>query len=85
MKHSRPFCDFCKCEECQNGSDLDWCHAPTDKGLWICEICYEYDQCTVGIKRNPNGPCDNLLCEHRPRLIGPWSHQPLNGRTENNV
>lgn len=65
------FCDFCTCEMCQTGADdyLELFHAQTVDGQWICDICFSYDQCTTGPNRNPNGPCENNECEHRPRLI----------------
>jgi hypothetical protein len=64
------FCDFCECVACREGApDLE--HAPTDDGRWICDVCFDYDQCTTGPNR-ANHPCDEAECEHRPRLSGDW-------------
>lgn len=70
------FCDFCDCAQCKYGwRGYNIYHAPTDDGKWICDVCYEYDQCTTGPNRNPMGPCKNADCEHRPKLIGGWIKQ----------
>jgi hypothetical protein len=65
------FCDFCDCEDCKFGQKM-LSHAETNKGTWICDICYYYDQCTNGPDRNPDGPCKDKLCKHRPILMGHW-------------
>jgi hypothetical protein len=66
---NKMFCDFCKCEDCQNGAD--WLHhAQTADGSWICDVCYEYDLCTAGPKYS--GPCEDHNCEHRPIIVGDW-------------
>lgn len=65
------FCDFCECEECKYGIDRLY-HAQTADGSWICDVCYTYDLCTSGPLRNPQGPCDNKDCSHRPRIVSDW-------------
>lgn len=65
------FCNYCKCEDCVHGTKYLH-HAQTDRGDWICDVCWQYDQCTSGPNRNPNGPCDEPECEHRPKLISDW-------------
>ena len=72
----RAFCDFCTCENCRTGkvgnASLD--HAQTEAGTWICDVCFAYDVCTAdGPNRNPNGPCDEERCLHRPRLVTEWT------------
>lgn len=65
------FCDFCTCEDCVQGHQGRF-HAETVDGRWICDVCFTYDQCTAddgtGKPRNPNGPCAETECPHRPRL-----------------
>jgi hypothetical protein len=68
------FCDFCKCVNCRDGAS--WLsHAKTSDGRWICDVCYTYDVC-VRAKRKAggrqDGPCDDMNCEHRPRLVSAW-------------
>ena len=65
------FCDFCECENCKFGTKYIY-HAPVACNKWICDVCYNYDQCTSGPNRNPSGPCLDKTCVHRPTLIGPW-------------
>lgn len=65
------FCNFCECEDCQKGSKL-LSHAETKDGKWICDVCYYYDMCTNGPERNPEGPCKEKICKHRPILVGHW-------------
>ena len=66
------FCDFCTCEDCTTGTPR-LVHAQTREGTWICEICYDYDVCTAsGADRNPNGPCEDENCKHRPVLVTDW-------------
>lgn len=65
------FCDFCNCETCRNGEP--WLrHAETADGRWICEVCFDYDVCTTGPDRSPTGPCENIECEHRPKIVSDW-------------
>jgi len=69
------FCDFCPCLDCQIGGHGLY-HAKTSDDLWICDVCYDYDECikvfkSLGIRR---GPCENE-CSHRPKIIGEWSEQ----------
>ena len=67
------YCNFCKCSACKYGwIDHKTYHAPTSAGGHICDVCYAYDVCTSGPNRNPEGPCENKDCEHRPKLIGPF-------------
>lgn len=67
------FCDFCNCQQCQNGYPYEVWHAPTIDGRWICDVCYRYDLCTAdGPDRNWNGPCEDFDCIHRPKLSGDW-------------
>lgn len=63
-----PFCSFCNCNQCRNGSEGIY-HAKTTDGRWVCSICYEIDICSRG---NPNGPCDDLNCIHRPKIVSEW-------------
>lgn len=75
------FCDFCTCENCTDGAP-DLFHAQAVDGRWICDVCFLYDQCTSDdgpAPRNPNGPCDNSECEHRPRLINPQGPDRVGG------
>jgi hypothetical protein len=65
------FCDNCKCLDCQHGTKY-LSHAQTSNNDWICDVCYTYDLCTSGPNRNPNGPCDEKNCSHRPTLISDW-------------
>ena len=72
MAHKR-FCDFCTCDNCVNGGDLLH-HAKTEDGRWICDVCYRYDECVkaqrlLGIR---NGPCNDLNCAHRPKIVSGW-------------
>ena len=73
----RYFCDFCLCDSCKYGESdvLTIMHAPTSDGRWICDVCYIYDQCMTGPNRNPEGPCKDKNCAHRPKLIGDWVKQ----------
>jgi len=65
------FCDFCPCQDCQEGrSDLS--HAQCEDGRWICDVCFTYDLCTSGPNRNPNGPCMEEECPHRPKIVSDW-------------
>lgn len=67
------FCDYCPCENCVTGESIfTMHHAQTTNGKWICDVCFSYDLCTSGPNRNPNGPCDDKKCKHRPRLISGW-------------
>ncbi len=74
------FCDYCTCEDCRTGwrlglvgRDAAMLHAQTEAGTWICDVCFTYDLCTAtGPRRNPNGPCDEERCEHRPALVTGW-------------
>lgn len=59
------FCDYCTCSDCQNGAKY-LSHAYTANKNFICDVCYSYDVC-------PNGPCDDMNCEHRPIIISKWS------------
>lgn len=68
---SRPFCEFCDCDQCVNGSSRD-SHALTVDGRWICSTCFDYDLCTSGSFRNVDGPCDNIECVHRPKILSDW-------------
>ena len=71
------FCDYCQCSNCQNGvSDLY--HALTENDKWICEICYCFDLCTSGPTKNPNGPCEEKDCRHRPKLKSDWEKMIIN-------
>ena len=63
------FCDFCNCDSCVEGDPGDR-HALCEDGRWICEVCYMYDECLNAMNHRGN-PCDNLECEHRPRLMLP--------------
>lgn len=46
---------------------------PKPKMADICEICYGYDLCMAdGPNRNPDGPCKDKDCIHRPKLVGEW-------------
>jgi len=70
------FCTFCECATCKDGPDEGdevaglLTHALTDKGDWICDVCYQYE-CCVDAGFNPcSGPCD-----HRPVLAGPFEHK----------
>ena len=66
------FCDFCNCDNCRYGAP--WLsHAQTADGRWICNVCYSFDLCTSGPNRNPNGPCEDLECEHRPKIVSDWT------------
>jgi len=71
------FCDFCTCDDCREGRSWLW-HAQTEDGRWICDVCYHYEVCLdakgrrKGTEKNL-GPCDNLNCEHRPKLVTEWS------------
>jgi hypothetical protein len=68
------FCDFCPCESCKTGTFAHKVsHAETSDGRHICDVCYTYDLCTSGIGRNPNGPCDNKNCSHRPTIVSEWT------------
>lgn len=71
-KPVRYYCDYCNCPCCKYGWEeaVTIRHAPTLGGKYICDVCYEYDLCTSGPNRNPDGPCKDYNCEHRPRLIG---------------
>ena len=77
----KAFCNYCSCEECITGiSDYGGLkHAKTDNDDWICNVCYHYDLCTAdGPNRNISGPCEDLGCEHRPKLTSDWE----NGKTK---
>jgi len=68
------FCDFCPCESCKFG-DKHLSHAQTDDGKWICDVCWRYEICMetkMALLGKHDGPCDNLDCEHRPKLITEW-------------
>ncbi len=72
-----PWCAFCTCDDCQNGTWAhgDFKHAKTESGAWICEVCFEYDECVrqarkVGTYRND--ACDAHTCSHRPKLVTEW-------------
>lgn len=64
------FCDFCTCTDCQSGTKY-LSHAETNKGTWICDVCYYYDMCTND-PENTVGPCREKMCKHRPILMGQW-------------
>lgn len=67
------FCDYCKCEMCCTGVDdlgFKEHHAQTSDDKWICLTCYKYDICTAGENRSWSGPCDEMNCIHRPKIIG---------------
>ena len=69
----KPFCNFCKCSDCINGSKF-LRHAQTTKNKWICDVCYHYDVC-IDAKRKEGkreGPCDDKNCVHRPKLKSGW-------------
>ncbi len=70
----KPFCDYCTCSDCVNGTPYI-AHAFTTDGKWICNICYCYDVCIdANIKKGiHNGPCDDMNCEHRPTLATGWT------------
>ena len=82
MKTQSRFCDFCDCANCKDGAE--WLsNASTSDGRRICDVCYVYDLCTsnnnpFGAKRNPDGPCTNKDCEHRPKIIGEWAEYENN-------
>ena len=67
------FCDFCKCQDCQNGRTYLQ-HARTSTGKWICDVCYLYDMCTAkdAVKVFCQVPCKNKNCVHRPQIVGEW-------------
>jgi hypothetical protein len=65
------FCDFCQCDDCKFGNNV-LRHARTEDGRWICDVCYSFHLCTSGPNRNPYGPCSNLNCSHRPKLVTDW-------------
>jgi hypothetical protein len=70
---STPFCDFCSCEDCQNGSPRLQ-HARTADGRQICDVCWQYEACMdeqVRRTGSHNGPCDDD-CDHRPKLVTGW-------------
>ncbi len=72
---SKAFCNFCDdCEYCEFGwlDIFNVLHAQTDDGRWICDVCFDYKVCMDGPNRNPDGPCKEKDCKHRPKLIGPW-------------
>jgi hypothetical protein len=64
-------------------------HAQTSDGRWICDVCWRYDVCVDG-KRKELGlkfgekshggcvPCEDsegrpIPCKHRPRLVTKFS------------
>ena len=65
------FCDFCDCELCRDGS-FYLSHAKTEDGRNICDTCFSYDLCTSGADRNPDGPCHEVECKHRPKIVSEW-------------
>lgn len=69
----KAFCDFCKCSDCLNGSKYI-SHVETSDNKWICDVCYIYDLCMAVplSQRDPNGPCKDTNCKHRPKLISEW-------------
>jgi hypothetical protein len=72
----KPFCNFCKCRDCVNGTDY-LRHARVKGNKWICDVCWRYDVCVAAKRKEgkPGGdrnPCDDMNCKHRPKLIGEW-------------
>lgn len=65
------FCDYCYCVDCKYGTEYI-SHCLTANGTWICDVCYNYDVCTNVYKNKFLGPCEDMNCEHRPKLIGNW-------------
>lgn len=75
MGATMAYCDFCKCEQCQNGdAPHKLTHAQTIDGRWICDICFSYDECVRQQRAQdlPRNPCANIECDHRPRIVGEW-------------
>jgi len=66
------FCDYCDCEDCQNGTEYI-SHAQTVDGKWICDVCYLYDLCTADGPKRGALPCENKDCVHRPKLVSEWT------------
>lgn len=58
-------CNFCKCPGENHKKDY---FAQTVDGRLICSTCWHYDVCTSWTNRNPDGPCSEPECPHRPRL-----------------
>lgn len=78
MTTTKAFCDFCPCRDCQTGDSLHiLCHAQTSDGRWICDICYEYDECVSAQRKagEPVDPCKNKECAHRPKIISEWTRK----------
>lgn len=66
-----PFCEFCPCGDCKSGR-ADLRHARTSDGRWICNVCWRYEVCIKAKGARAGGPCDDLSCDHRPKLAGEW-------------
>lgn len=68
------YCDFCSCDNCQTGNaSCGVTHAQTSDSRWICDVCYEYDECVRAFRKQSirQGPCESD-CSHRPKLISNW-------------
>ena len=70
------FCNYCPCQDCKTGESLaEILHAQTERGDWICDVCYEYEVCQDFPERKGKGPCldeARKTCAHRPKLVTGW-------------
>ena len=56
------FCDYCSCEDCQNGNHRDRSIA-CENGTNICAICLYDDNCEAGC----SGGKPTQPCKHKPK------------------
>lgn len=63
------FCDYCKCENCQDGEK--WLRSiPCVDGTNICDVCYYLDNCDAGC----GGGDPEQPCKHKPKIIADPEH-----------
>jgi hypothetical protein len=65
------YCNYCPCGDCNSEHGTKYItHAKTEKGDWICDVCYTYECCLdAGAKE----PCPSKIkCIHRPKIVSDW-------------
>jgi len=61
------FCNYCDCKGCKEGESV-LSHGQTDRGDWICDVCYAYEVCLD----YGHQPCSKSNCPAKPTMTGKW-------------